>query len=163
QTVLEKLGIQPATGYDHQGHTRLRGSIPAGQRLALFRDPRLSAAAFAVLPKTLLADVRRTRGGTLLLRATLLEWRKILEDRARAGPKTPGKHPIDQFVDAFRNSTSGQAYIARLPRTVRERDDIVRELLLEEAPLDESADTALEALLQNVAKDPDGPKMMDRL
>jgi hypothetical protein len=46
QARLEELGFRPMVGYDHRGHTRLMGTIPAGHLDELLEDLRLQASGW---------------------------------------------------------------------------------------------------------------------
>ena len=118
--VLRGFGFREAVGYDHRRFTRLLGGLPADQVPTLLNDVRLTPVAWKLLPRTLLGDLRRYEGGSLALRATLLEW---------------SKHPVGKGLVAGMLADWGLQkpaldYVATLPPRVRRNEDVVQELLL---------------------------------
>jgi hypothetical protein len=118
--VLRGFGFREAVGYDHRGFTRLLGSLPGDQIPTLLNDVRLTPVAWKLLPPTLLTDLRRFEGGSLVLRATLLEWSQ----------HPAGKGLIADMLADWGIQKPALDYLARLPRQVRRNEDVVQELLL---------------------------------
>jgi hypothetical protein len=95
--LLQAFGFREAAGYDHRGHTRLVGTLPANQLLALVADVRLlppgikylknfiakDAGTYAAIAETLdylLDELRGEQNGPAVLRTLLIDLKRHKAD-----------------------------------------------------------------------------------
>jgi hypothetical protein len=150
RAVLEKLKFVEAVGYDNRAHTRLLGTIPAGQLSALLDDLRRQPAAWQLrhdppIDSVLLAGLRRHRGGEALLESILSDWDAYFERKRKEAPAAPaGEKPgqvvlgkeddvIGKMVAAWAKNRSAADYLKTLPPEEQASETITRGLLLAHA------------------------------
>jgi hypothetical protein len=153
--VLTALGFREATGYDTRQNTRLVGLVPAKNLDALLLDLRRQPAAWKLLSRTLLTDLRTFPGGQQALEDLLTEW---------YGDKN-GRKLVADALGLWRFSPAGRKVLASLPADVAAdaESPVAQEHLL--ASLMRSPDAAepLAQLLAKVYADPAAADLVDRM
>ncbi len=151
--ILAPLSFKEAVGYDHRQQTRMLGQIPVGQLDILLNDPRRTPTALALLPRTLLVDLRRFGGGTDTLGSILLQWYG-----------TPaGKKLLTPIIDEWRKTPQAQRLIMDLPRDVARIKDVVDEELLKQIYQHPDGERSLEMIWDAVLKSPTPTVYLDPL
>jgi hypothetical protein len=91
-TILEELGFREAVGYDNRGHTRLVGTIPAGQLSVLLKDLRgLPSGWFAPRVPAVDLPAPLKTVSPVLITEVVPEPEGVAPPRELPAPKRPGK------------------------------------------------------------------------
>jgi hypothetical protein len=151
---LGKLGFVEGVGYDERGHSRLVGSIPADKLDQLLEDVRLNPAAWSLLKKTLLVDLRSAPSGVGILEKILEDWRE----------HSDGRKWIDTAIDQWRRNPAADEVLATLPKdpTIADRT-VLRERLFLQMIHHRDAAAVLTTLFENVLKEKSAPELLASL
>jgi hypothetical protein len=154
--VLRALGFQEGVAYDHRDHTRLVGAIPADKLDALLGDLRRQPAAWALLPTTLLNDLRAQVGGPDQLEALLLTWYDHPEGKQLV---------VKSLLEPWVLKPSGEDFIGRQrPELFKGTDrTVLHERAITQLVRERDASDLLDRLLADVLASKAAPELMDPL
>ena len=149
--VVGKLGFKEGVGYDERRHSRLVGSIPYDRIDQLLEDIRLNTAAWGLLDKGLLVQLRAAPSGVALLEAILNDWRE----------HSDGRKLIDAAVDRWRADPAADALVAALPKRPTDAEKaVLREKLFLQMIRHRDAGPLLINLFEEVLKQKSAPELL---
>jgi hypothetical protein len=151
--ALAVLGFAEAVGYDHQGYTRILGQAPAGQLTVLLDDLRRQPAAWSLLPKSLLGDLRKEPGGTDVVDRVIDQW----------ASNPAGKKLVNAHVLLWQAFPAATAYMRTLPLSVTEEPIGLLEVQTRHFARHPESAELLGKLFDEVRKDAAAPELMDTL
>jgi hypothetical protein len=156
--VVTALGFKEAGVYHERGFTRLVGVIPAGQVDTVAGDLRRLPAGWALLPKTLLGDLRNHTGGANTVKNILDDWYS----------HTDGRKLVRDAVALWKNTVAGGDYLKSLPVKLVESEEFADKIVVEvrliyHMAAHADAGSTLQHLFTNVLESPAKRDLMDML